>query len=325
MESRRKLAVVGIHTSFGRILIDQLDRDESVDSYLALDLMAPIKNSPKMRFVKVDLTEPGIDQTISEIFKTEKIEDVFHTFLKNNPSANPEAAHELDVIGTIHLIAASKAAQIKKFVFCSTTAVYGAKANHPNYISETQALDAHPPAHFIRDKVEADSQVQKLFADDKQVCVTTLRFALALGPRSNHYFTQIFQRAVVPTLLGFDPLMQFIHEHDVDRALALARTQDHPGIFNIVGKGVVPLSYALRQNQKSNLPVASWFAYPIIQSLWKLHLVAVPAPMLDYFKYPWVADGSKAKRVMNFEAAHTSKESFQLFIKENLSHDASTQ
>ena len=145
--------------------------------------------------------------------------------------------------------------------------------------------------------------------------VTVLRFCLILGPRSDNYFTELFRRPAVPTLLGYDPLMQFIHERDALRALKRVTYKDYKGTFNIVGHGVIPLSYALRQAGKVSIPLPSFLAYPAIQLLWNLQMMSVPAKLLDFFRYLWVADGDKAKQVLNFESKLSSKEAFIEFAK----------
>jgi UDP-glucose 4-epimerase len=51
--------------------------------------------------------------------------------------------------------------------------------------------------------------------------VTVLRLAPILGPTVNNYLTRYLGRRVVPTLMGFDPLMQFLHEVDALAAFKL--------------------------------------------------------------------------------------------------------
>ncbi|MEZ5159404.1 MAG: hypothetical protein R2709_00755 [Marmoricola sp.] len=52
--------------------------------------------------------------------------------------------------------------------------------------------------------------------------VTTLRFANAVGPSINSALTNYFRLPVVPTVLGFNPRLQFTHEDDLLAALHLA-------------------------------------------------------------------------------------------------------
>lgn len=316
LETKDRVVVVGVNTILGELLLQRLEKDPKVEQFWAIDLHAPKKKKlKKLQFIKMDLIEPGSDAKLAEKLKEIGATVLVHCALKNNPTLNWPHAHELEVIGTLNMVSAAKAAQVRKFVFCSTTAVYGASPKNPNYIDEAHPLDPHPDAHFVRDKVEAEKQVARLRYDAPEMLVTVLRFCLIVGPQSKNYFTELFRRPIVPTLLGYDPLMQFIHEKDAGDALAKTVAEDFSGIFNIVGKGVIPLSYALREAGKFGMPVAPFVAYPLIQVLWNLQLVAVPGRLLDYFRYLWVADGEKAKNLMGFEPRLSSKDAFLDFAK----------
>lgn len=321
-----RIVVVGAHTILGELTIELLLSEASVKEFWVVDLHPPkhAKNE-KIHFIRTDLTEPGADARLAKRFQDLKPEIVIHAAMKNNPSLNSAQAHELEVIGTLNIVSACKAAGVKKFIFCSTTAVYGASPKNPNYIDESHPLTARPQAHFVRDKVEAEKMVATFYRDAPQTLVTVLRFSLIVGPRSKNYFTELFRRPVVPTLLGYDPLMQFIHEKDASTALKKVVFENHVGIFNIVGQGVIPLSYALREAGKIRIPVAPFLAYPMIQALWNLHLASVPGKLLDYFRYLWVADGQKAKREMNFEASLNSKDAFLDFAKSQRLRDWTTK
>ncbi|TVQ80032.1 MAG: NAD-dependent epimerase/dehydratase family protein [Bradymonadales bacterium] len=314
--SAEKIVVVGAHTQLGEQIIQELEKRPEVKEYWVVDLHSPKKRAyQKLRFIQLDLIAPGADATLAEELKKIGASCILHTALKNNPSLNWVYAHELEVIGTLNLVSAAKAAQVKKFILCSTTAVYGASPKNPNYLTESHPVCEKACSYFVKDKIEAEKQVLKILNEAPQITVTLLRFCLIVGPRSHNYFTELFRRSVVPTLLGYDPLMQFIHERDAIRALKLVLYGDHPGVFNIVGRGVIPLSYALRKAGKWSLPLWPALAYPSIQSLWNLQMVSVPARLLDFFRYSWVADGSKASEVLGFEAKRSSKDAFLEFAK----------
>lgn len=311
-----KIVVVGAHTILGQMLIDSLEANPQINEFWVIDLHTPKKKAyKKLRWIQMDLIEPGADAKLAEQFKKIEASVVVHCALKNNPTLNWVYAHELEVIGTLNLVSAAKAASIRKFVLCSSTLVYGASPKNPNYITESHPLAKRAEAHFVRDKVEAEKQAAKLYDESPQTTLTVLRFCLIVGPQSKNYFTELFRRPVVPTILGYDPLMQFIHEKDALAALEKSVFEDFRGAYNIVGKGVIPLSYALRLAGKVQFPLLSVLAYPAVQMLWNLQTVAVPGRLLDYFKFLWVADGEKAKQIMSFEAKYSSKEAFLEFAK----------
>ena len=59
--------------------------------------------------------------------------------------------------------------------------------------------------------------------------MTTLRFVNGLGPDLRTSHTALLSLPVVPSILGFDPRYQFIHEDDIVGVLEHAVREDLPG------------------------------------------------------------------------------------------------
>ena len=53
--------------------------------------------------------------------------------------------------------------------------------------------------------------------------------------------------ALLPLVMGFDPLFHFIHERDAAEAIVAALSQRQQGVYNVVGPGEVPLHSAIRE------------------------------------------------------------------------------
>ena len=68
-----------------------------------------------------------------------------------------------------------------------------------------------------------------------------------LGYYVHSMIGQYLRERRVPTVMGFDPMMQFIHEEDVSEAIALALEHGLQGVFNVAGPGEVPLHTAIRE------------------------------------------------------------------------------
>ncbi len=85
--------------------------------------------------------------------------------------------------------------------------------------------------------------------------MTTLRFANFVGPKVRTPLTSYFALPVVPTVLGFDPRLQFVHERDGLEVLWRTTLGDHGGTFNIAGDGVMMLSQAIRRAGRPSLPL----------------------------------------------------------------------
>jgi len=111
-----------------------------------------------------------------------------------------------------------------------------------------------------------------------------------------------------PMVMGFDPMIQIIHEEDVVRAIIAALKPGIRGVFNIVGPGQLPLSRIFQVLGKRPLPIPAPIGEPLLRALWKWRLTSFPPPEVDYIRFLHTVDGSLAKEVLGFEPMHSMKE-----------------
>ena len=123
--------------------------------------------------------------------------------------------------------------------------------------------------------------------------LTVLRSGWIMGPNYWDPVRRYFARPVVPTLLGYDPLLQFVHEDDCLHAFETATLHRHPGVFNVVGSGVVPLSTLLRSVGKRVLSLPAPLVYRLRYYPSQAQTGDAPAGFYDYLRYLWVADGAR--------------------------------
>ena len=69
-----------------------------------------------------------------------------------------------------------------------------------------------------------------------------LRFANVLGPHLTTAISRSLSRPLCPSIFGFDPLLQFVEEDDVVRALLHVTRGGIPGLYNVAGDGRLPWS-----------------------------------------------------------------------------------
>jgi UDP-glucose 4-epimerase len=143
--------------------------------------------------------------------------------------------------------------------------------------------------------------------------VTVLRTCWIAGPTYSDHVTRYLERPVVPTLIGYDPLLQFIHEQDALRVFEQAALEPHPGVFNVVARGVLPLSTLLRLAGKRSLPLPS----PILYRLRDVPSQGLtgdrPPGFYDYLRYLWVADGERAWETFG-EPRYTTREAWMALV-----------
>lgn len=310
--SERRLLLTGPRGSLGALLLSSFSK-QKLDRLVVVDLVKP-KNLPKSAiFYKVDLTQPAVDEKLAKILEREAIDTVVHSAILWNPTRNRTYAHEVEVIGTINLLNAIHQQETPKLIVISSTIVYGAKPNNPNYLTEDHKLYEGHSNRYLRDKVELEHEIRRFRHRHPQTIVTVLRPCMVVGPMLRNFVTGVLSRPVIPTILGYDPLIQFLHELDFVRAVQTAVTRDFHGDFNLVGEGVLPMSYAIKLAGRINVPLLHSFAQPALSLLWHTELLDFPPDLLDFLRYLWVADGEKARKELGFKPKYTSKEAVESY------------
>src|SRR6185295_16796925 len=160
------------------------------------------------------------DADLAELLGREGADTVVHVAFLTSPTHDTAWAHELESIGTMHVLNACGAARVHKLVMLSSTMLYGPHPGNPNFLSERHETRGHPRSRFINEKLEAERQVRRHADENPWQVVTILRAAATLGPTLRNFFSRFFLRPVAPVLMGYDPLLQLVHERDLIEAFA---------------------------------------------------------------------------------------------------------
>jgi len=246
--------ITGVSRFWGCQLAKGLEAEPSIERIVAVDTATPPIELSRTDFVRADIRHGLIGKLLHAI----DIDTVVHAGLIVDPRrAGARQVHETNVIGTMNLLAACSASgsAVRKLVVKSSTAVYGAEAEDPSIWSEEMVRRAPARDGFTRDLDEVEGYVRDFSLRKPDAVTTVLRFANVLGPTHGTPFSRLFDLAAIPTVLGFDPRLQFVHEADAVATLKHAVLHERPGTFNVAGSGVVILSQAISMMGKANLPV----------------------------------------------------------------------
>jgi len=305
---RRTVAITGAASFLGTNLVGMLEDDEAVRRIVCLDVKTPRTAASKSRAYELDLSLPGSEERVAEIYAAEAVDTVVHLAFLPSPTHTSAWAHELESVGTMHVLNACRRSRVRKIVMWSQTLLYGAHPTNPNFLSEQHPLRAPRTEPFFLDKIEAEQEVLRFGKPGQGLVATILRTAPILGPSVDTFLTRYLGRRLVPTVLGFDPLWQFVHEADAVAAFRLAVLRDAPGIFNITGDGVLPLHTVLRLVGRTALPLPLSLTRTMAGALWIAQLGEAPPSFCDFLQYLCVADGARAQKVLGFSPTYSSRE-----------------
>ena len=150
------------------------------------------------------------------------------------------------------------------------------------------------------------------FASQSGRAVSVLRVAPLLAPGISTLTSRYLSLRPVPTVLGFNPLLQLLHPEDAVEAtmLAIRRTLLEPsgGTWNVVGTGALPLLSMIRLARRRSLPLPGFAVAAALDTLFHAGAALVPAAHLDYMSHPWVADGRRACEELGFSPRFSTRE-----------------
>src|SRR6476661_9205725 len=242
----RVVLVTGVSRDLGRRFARAVATDPAVDRVIGVDVVPPRGDSGRVSFIRADIRNP----VIAKIIAKEDVDTVVHMSVIATPGSagGRGTMKELNVIGTMQLLAAcQKADGLKHLVVKSTSTVYGASSRDPAMFTEDMEPRRAPSSGYAKDVAEIEGYVRSFARRRPDVLVTTLRMANVLGPHVTSPMTSYFRLPVVPTVLGFDPRLQFLHQTDLLRVLSHAVHAEAHGAFNVAGDGVMLLSQAVRR------------------------------------------------------------------------------
>jgi UDP-glucose 4-epimerase len=293
--SGMRILVTGLGTFWGSRLAQELEQLDGVETIVGLD-----SNEPRLPLERTEFVRADSNYSILErIVRATKVDTILHTHLVvDSTEISGRALHEINVIGTMNLLAAAGAAgsPVRKVIVKSSTLMYGANYKDPYFFRETQPRTRPPRTRVERSLLDAAAFVRDFAIDNPHMTVTKLRFSNVLGDDINTTFSHALRLPVVPEIFGFDPRLQFTHEDDVTGALLHATLNDVPGIYNIAGDGAMPWSEVctIVGKRRIALPplLTAWAAEPLRM----LRIVDLPPEVLSLLRYGRGVDNSPFKR-----------------------------
>ncbi len=308
-----RIAITGTGSFLGSRLLRRLSENEP-ERIVVVDVSGP-PPALGVGHRALDLTQPASDEALLRVFREEGVDTLVHFAFLTNPRRDTTFSHELESIGTLSLMAAAAAAGVKRVVMRSFTAVYGARGQNPNFLTEDRPLQPNAALGWVRDKLEAEQHAASFARRYPEMSVAVLRFAPLFGPEVRTFYTRVFDNRLVPMLMGFDPLVQLLHPEDALEAAARAVVHDVKGAINIVPRAPMPLVAALHLAEKVPLPVPHPLAYAACEVLWAAGITEAPGGFLDYVRYLFVADGERAQRELGFRARHSSRVALLAYLR----------
>jgi UDP-glucose 4-epimerase len=289
-----RVLVTGISTYWGGRLAQAIEKDANVEAIIGVSPDDPVCELERTEFVRVGLQHA----LLRRIVDAAEIDTVVDSRLVvDSLQASPRHAHETNVIGTMNILAACGGpdSTVRKVVFKSSAHYYGCEQDDPAFFTEGMRRPHAPRTRLESDIVEAEKAVDGFAQRNPEVTVTVLRFCNALGPDLRTTHTRLFDLPAVPSILGFDPRYQFIHEDDLVGVLRFAVERDLPGVYNAAADGVLALSEVASLLGKPPAPILPPWGSSLAAAALRPLGVHISSEVLNQLRYGRGLDNRKLK------------------------------
>ncbi len=308
-----RILVTGLGTFWGSRIAQALEQLPEVDLVVGVDTREPRLPLTRTEFVKADASYAILRRMV----RATQVDTVLHTHLEvDSTRSSGRRLHEVNVIGTMNLLAAAAAegTTVRKIVLKTSTLVYGSAFDDPYFFRETSRRIHAPTTPVERSLIEVDSLVADFVEDHPEVAVTSLRFANVLGDDVTTVFSRMLRMPAVPEVLGYDPRLQFVHEDDVTRALLHATMHDVPGTYNVAGPGIITWGEACRLVSRRRLAMPPVFTGAAALPLRLFRIVDIPPEVLSLLRYGRGVDTTKFVDA-GFEYGYTTAATVEAFAQ----------
>lgn len=308
-----RVLVTGLSTHWGGRVAQVLEQRPDVEVVVGLDTRDPRVPLERTEFVRADSSY----SILQRIVRAAQIDTILHTHLVvDSTTASSRTLHEINVIGTMNLLAAAGAAgsPVRKIVIKSSGLVYGAASKDPYFFREGDERTAPARTGVERSLLEVESFVRDFADDSPHINLSVLRFTNVLGDRLDTPFAHALRQPIVPEIFGFDPRVQFVHEDDVCDSLVYATMHEVPGVYNVAGDGNLPWSEVCTIVGKRRLPVSPFFTSLALEPLRLLRVWDLPPEALQLLRYGRSMDNARYKRA-GFHYKYTSAGTVEAFAQ----------
>ncbi|MBI5401173.1 MAG: GDP-mannose 4,6-dehydratase [Candidatus Yonathbacteria bacterium] len=283
----------------GRVVcVDNLD--PYYDPAFKKENIKPFLKNEKFKFYKTDIRD---FDAMEKIFENEKPTFVVHLAAKANARAsvkNPDEYYSVNIHGTLNLLELSRDIRVKKFIFISSSSVYGNTAKSP--FSELSTTD-FPLAPYGASK-KAGEVFAYTYAHNFKIPIVCLRLFNAYGERQR------------PDLVIYKWVENILKGESIEMSGHGKRARD----FTYVGDIVHAIELALKSGKEYEIfnignskPVSLLVLLKHVEKVLGKKAVVITRPSHHASVESTYADIRKAKKVLGWEPEVSLEEGITRF------------
>lgn len=312
----KNILVTGASGYVGSLVIKKLAENKTqyqFQNIVGTDVRPMREKIEGIDFEKMDIR----DVEIEEVLKKYSIDCIIHLASVVTPpkNSNRDFEYSIDVLGTKNLLYACLRQGVKRIIISSSGAAYGYYADNPEWLKETDAIRGNYEFPYSYHKRLIEEELEKFRRVHPELEQTIFRIGTVLGDKVNNQITDLFKKPVQIGIKGSKTPFVFIWDQDVVDCLIYAVTAKKTGIFNLAGDGALTIDERAKMMKKKVVYLSATAIEKGLKYLKQFQLSQYGPEQVNFIRYRPVLDNKKLKDDFGYIPKKTSKEVFELFVK----------
>jgi UDP-glucose 4-epimerase len=303
----RRVVITGVSSKWGSEIARRLERHPEISYIAGIDSDAPSADFERTEFIEADIRNP----VLSRILPSTEADTVVHCGILwyPEPGKPARALHDINVIGTLQLLAACERTEsLERVIVRGSAAIYGCEGATPYFFTEDAARRTPLRTRFQRDISELEDYFGNFARRHPDVSCCMLRYQPEIGPGLDTPLGRYVSLPLVPTQLGFDPRLQLLHADDATGALEAAVRNPVRGPVNVAPSGSISLSKALRLARRPTLPIPHPLFEPALARLGdRLGAGALYGDAVRFLRFGRGVDNARLRSDVGYEPAYDAE------------------
>jgi UDP-glucose 4-epimerase len=303
------LAITGINSYFARMVLPKLEGDPDIKKIVGIDVAPLERDVKKVEFFREDVRSKelpgllkGVDTVLHLAFIVEEIHDKKKT-------------HEINIDGSKNVFRSCAASGVKKIIYTSSIAAYGAHPDNPIGITEEYPLVENKDSYYSTDKVAVERFLRDFREKHPEIIITVLRPPIIIGPNLRNVFREMWEKKIALIPKERDIPMQFLHEDDLGEALYLSVKKDIPGTFNIASDDSSSMLRLYEIAGIKTIRVLTKRLKRLTNLLFALRLYHSSQGWVSLGEFPIVVSNEQFKKKAGWQPNYTTEGAFRDLMK----------
>lgn len=269
------------------------------------------KHIPHFTFFQGDIRD---GKSLTKLIAEQRPSHIIHLAYFMEPQHDKKLEYEVDVLGSQNILnAANIAPSVKQFILFSSTSIYGAHPDNPEWLTETAPLKPHDYTYAIYKK-EIEGYYQQ-FSKRSDLKLVILRMTTAVGPsyyKSGGVVSSFTKAPFALRVNGIDTRVQFIHEDDVKEFVKnIINDAAIQGTFNLCPDSYTTILVLANGQNKRTITIPLFLLKTIFWFLWNLRVAALTPAIARLMTYSIVADPAKLQNRYHYQFRYSARNAFE--------------